>query len=334
MTRTFVILFGLFFFFSACEQEAVLDVTPIPSKLVIISNFRSASEQMVLAENDFFERDSVMRVTVSRTSPALSSIGDTLIHVPDAVVELYEGEQFLERLDYTIPTSEEEENGFQPYYSSKSYRLQPGKTYVLEVSAPNFSTVRAEGFIPQILSETTSSIDTVGMVTSNGFREVNYTLSLEIEDLVGIKNYYHLNLYQVINLLRFSPNGESSRDGIVIKGPLPFNLQNNNQEVLPYINNEGVLIRDDTFDGQKGEFVFKGNFRYNPRSQELGDFIVEVRNTSRDYYLYHSSLARQVRVQSGFDAISGPVVLYNNVENGYGIFAGYVPVFTTLDLSD
>lgn len=333
MARTFVILFGIFFFFSACEQEVIIDVTPIPSKLVIISNFSSASEQMVLADNDFFERDSVMKVTVSRTSTALTSIGDTLINIPDAVVELSEGDQFLERLHYKEPTLEEQEGGIKPYYSSQNYRLQPGKTYSLEVSVPNFSTVRAEGFIPQIISETKAFITTTEAVTSNGFRDVNYTLDLEIMDLVGIKNYYHLNLYQVVNLLRFTANGDTSRTGVVI-GPLPFNLQNNSQEVLPYINNKGVLIRDDTFDGETGEFVFEGNFLYNPQSQDLGDFIVEVRNTSRDYYLYHSSLARQIRVQSGFDAISGPVVLHNNVENGYGIFAGYVPVFTTLDLDD
>jgi len=335
MTRTFVILFGLFFFFSACEREVIIDVTPIPSKLVVISNFSNTSDQMILSENDFFKGDSVVRVTVSRTSPALSTIGDTLINIPDATVELFEGERYLEVLDYTVPTFEEEEQGFQPYYSSQNNRLQPGKTYVLKVHVSGFSEVRAECFLPQILSETRASIDTTGTLTSNGFREINYTLNLDIDDLVGIKNYYHLNLYQVVNLLRFSPDGEpSSSGGTIVKGPLTFNLQNNNQEVLPYINNKGVLIRDDTFDGEVGSFVFKGNFNYNPKTEELGDFIVEVRNTSEDYYLYHSSLARQVRVQSGFDAISGPVVLHNNVENGYDIFAGYVPIFTTLDLSD
>jgi len=328
MIRYFVIFVSFLCLFSACEKEVNIDVERLPSKLVIISNFSGNSDSHVLTGENFFSRDSVMRVTVSRTEPALSASGDTLIHVPDAVVELYSGTQFLERLAYHAPV------GQDAYYEAENFRLSAGETYNLEVSAPNFTPVSAEAFIPAIVSETQTSVSVSETTTDLGFKDVAFTLDLEIADLNGIKNYYHLNLYQVIKLLRINPiTGEVSEQG-VLNGPLAFNLQNNDQEVLPYIENKGVLIRDDNFDGETANFIFEGNFLYNPQSQALGDFIVEVRNTSKDYYLYHSSLARQVRVQSGFDAISGPVVLHNNIENGYGIFAGYTPAYTTIDLSD
>ncbi|MGK0366123.1 MAG: hypothetical protein ACI85O_003194 [Saprospiraceae bacterium] len=333
MIRYFIIFLPFLCLFSACEKEVDIDVAPISSKLVIISNFSGSNEGHALSGADFFSRDSVMRVTVSRIEPALSASGDTLINVPDAVVELYSGSQFLERLAYHPLTEEEKALGLQPYYEAESFRLSAGETYKLEVSAPNFTPITAEAYIPAIVSETRASISISESTTSNGFRDVDFTLNLEIDDLPGIKNYYHLNLYQVVNLLRINTDGDTSRTGVLI-GPLAFNLQNNNQEVLPYINNRGVLIRDDNFDGETGNFTFEGEFLYNPQSEDLGDFIVELRNTSRDYYLYHSSLARQVRVQSGFDAISGPVVLHNNIENGFGIFAGYTPAYTTIDLSD
>lgn len=336
MIRYFVISLSFLCLFSACEKEVEIDVPAISPKLVVISNFSGSEEGHIIDGNDFFLRDSVMRVTVTRTESALSASVDTLIHVPDAVVELFSGEQFLDRLTYHPVSATEEALGLQPYYEAEDFRLSSGETYNLEVSAPNFTPVTAEAYIPAIVSETRTSISTTEFTTANGLNQVNYTLNLEIDDLPGIDNYYHLNLYQVVELLRFNANGEAILAGKVLEGngPLSFNLQNNNKEVLPYVGNKGVLIRDDNFDGATGSFTFEGEFVYNSRSEQLGNFIVELRNTSKDYYLYHSSLARQVRVQSGFDAISGPVVLYNNIENGFGIFAGYTPAYTNIDLSD
>lgn len=335
MLRYIVISFSFLCFFSACEKEVDIDIPQLSSKLVIISNISGSNEGHVFNSSHLFSRDSVMRVTVSRTGTALSTSGDTLIYVPDAVVELYSGTQFLERLTYHPLTADEKSLGFNPYYEAESFRLSAGETYNLEVSAPNFTPVTAEAYIPAIVSETRTSIFISETTTSNGFKDVAFTLSLEIDDLPGIKNYYHLNLYQVVDLSRINViTGEVSWTPVLMDDPLTFSLQNNDQEVLPYIDNRGVLIRDDSFDGDTGIFIFEGNFRYNPQSERLGDFIIELRNTSKDYYLYHSSLARQVRVQSGFDAISGPVVLHNNIDNGFGIFAGYTPAFTTIDLSD
>lgn len=274
-----------------------------------------------------------MRVTVSRTAPALSQ-NDTLINVSDAVVELFaDDEVFKERLHYRQPTVQEKLRGIQPYYSTSNFIPTGGEIYTLRVSAPNFTPVEATGFIPSTEAESEASITTSESRTTNGFVNVDFELDLTINDFPTVENFYHINLYQFINLLRVSAGGDTTRTEIVI-GPLAFNLIDNNQEVLPYIDNRGVLIKDDNFDGGSGNFVFEGNFLYNPNSEEVGDFVVEVRNTSEDYYLYHSSLARQVRVQSGFDAISGPVVLHNNIENGCGIFAGYSPVFTRLDLAN
>ena len=322
MIRNISIFVSFLLLLTACEREVIIDVAPISGKLVIVSNFSSGNA---------LERDSFMRVTVSRTAPALTQI-DTLINVPDAVVELFlNNEDFKERLQYQLPTPEEKLRGIQPYYTTRSFIPVAGEIYTLKVSAPNFTPVEATGFIPSTDAQSDAFITTSESVTTNGFVNVDYTLDLTIHDFPTVENFYHVNLYQFINLLRVSAAGDTARTEIVI-GPLPFNLKDNNQEVLPYIDNRGVLIKDDNFDGGSGNFVFEGNFLYNPNSEEVGDFVVELRNTSRDYYLYHSSLARQVRVQSGFDAISGPVVLHNNIENGCGIFAGYSPVFTRLDL--
>lgn len=329
MFRT-VIIFAFFsFFFTACETEVEIDIERIPSKLVVISNFSSGN---------VLEQDSSMRVTVSRTAPALAN-NDTLITIPDAVVELWqgpEGDEFVKRLDYTEPTAEEAELGLEAYYTSGAYTPEAGTQYTIEVSVPgsNLTPVKAVGQIPELIAPHEAEIVVEETTTANGFKDVNFQLDLSIRDFAGVSNFYHLNLYQEINRLRFSIDGDTIERTPFLIGPLTFALTNNDQEVLPYINNQGALIKDKEFDGNIGEFSFRGNFPYNPASQELGVFIVELRNTSEEYYLYHASLVRQNRVQSGFDAISGAVVLFNNIENGCGVFAGYSPVFTTLDLSD
>lgn len=328
MQKYIVILFNLFLLFLfACEKEVQIDIDPIDTRLVVLSNFSNGSN--ILGE------DSLFRVTISHTRDALSN-GDTLPLVADAVVDLYEGENnFIERLSLYQPTQAEDNKGINPYYRTSSYKPQLGRSYTLRVAAPNIREIRAKGSIPQEQIDYDASIIIEKEVyTGNGYKSVDYTIDLSLQDLPDVENYYHVNLFQVINSFRVNElTGDTMRTPFIY-GPLTFDIKDNNQEVLPYIENKGVLIEDSNFDGINKLFSFKGNFRYNPNSQEPNDFIIEVRNASRDYYLYHSSLTRQVRVGEGFDAISGAVVLYNNIEDGFGNFAGYSSSVKNFQLLD
>ena len=331
MIRYLITSLSLLCFFSSCEEEVTIDIERISDRqLVVISNIRSSANNGLTGDN-FLSRNSGMRVTVSRPERAWAS-GDTLIDVPgieEGNVELYLGTQILRTLIYYSPTEEEKELGIQPYFeedpNTESYPFVAGETYNLKAFVPNIGIATAEAYIPAIVSELIDpSVFILKDTTNNGFIDLTFTLNLGIPNLPVINNYFHLNLYA--NLLK-------SNTTIVdtLLGPLAFDLQNNDQEVLPYIDNCGVLIRDDSFDGGTGHFTFKGNLLYDPNSYDLGDFIIELRNTSEDYYLYHSSLARQVRIQSGFDLISGAVVLHDNIEDGIGIFAGYAPFFVEIE---
>jgi hypothetical protein len=49
--------------------------------------------------------------------------------------------------------------------------------------------------------------------------------------------------------------------------------------------------------------------------------FAELRTVSEEYYLYYNSLSRQRTGNNG--PFADPVMIYGNVENGQGIFAGY-----------
>ena len=72
-------------------------------------------------------------------------------------------------------------------------------------------------------------------------------------------------------------------------------------------------------------------YDYDPSKYIPGDFVIELRTVSEAYYLYHITLSRQVNTDN---PLSEGVVVYDNVENGEGIFAGYSSSFNSFKLSN
>ena len=92
----------------------------------------------------------------------------------------------------------------------------------------------------------------------------------------------------------------------------------NQQDYLP-AKVGGVLFSDEKFNGLNFSGSFPMHFELEP-SQELGKLIVELRSASDDYYFFQTSVTRQ---QGPGVPVQGEVAVYNNIENGQGIFAGY-----------
>ena len=58
-----------------------------------------------------------------------------------------------------------------------------------------------------------------------------------------------------------------------------------------------------------------------PEFEALGQIFAELRTVSEEYYLYYSTFSRQQNQSDG--PFNDPIVIFNNVENGHGYFAGY-----------
>ena len=53
----------------------------------------------------------------------------------------------------------------------------------------------------------------------------------------------------------------------------------------------------------------------------MGKLFLELRSVTEEYYRYFAGLSRQK--QSSDSPFSEPVIIYDNIDGGLGIFAGY-----------
>ena len=81
------------------------------------------------------------------------------------------------------------------------------------------------------------------------------------------------------------------------------------------ISDNGVIFSDEFFNGKNYELVIYIDKQYTPF------LFTELRSVSKEYFLYMRSYFKYV--QTNGDFLAEPVMVYNNINNGIGIFAGF-----------
>ena len=286
---------------AACEKPVDFDAVQMQSELVVISNFTS---------------DRALQVVVTKTR-SVFEIEEEYPYVLDAEVNLYlDDGTFVEALVFQ---QNKNEQGV-PYYTTTAFTPQPNKIYLLKVSAPGYASVTARSQIP-----TPTELSGVAMknfhsqqIGVSGELELTYELEVNFQDPDEEKNYYHINLVQELrefNLVEGDTNWVN-----IIQQPLLFDPRQNSKERVAHLAG-GMLIRDDEFNGASFKYNLPVRFTYDPNRFRLGQLIVELRVVSEEYYRYFASLSRQ-HASKG-EPLSEPVFVFNNVEGGKGVFAGY-----------
>ncbi|MDX1941037.1 MAG: DUF4249 domain-containing protein [Saprospiraceae bacterium] len=298
MSRPLLTLVIILLLAAACESPADLNLNEFETKLAVISNFGP---------------DQPVKVQISKTQSATT--GTDPEYLEDANVLLYRGNTFLEILKLVpeSPTS-------KPYYVTENFKPQIGELYTLKVDAPGFEQVQATSKIP-----TPARIRGLG-VSDVSVRELPqelafaYKVSIIFEDPLEASNYYHLNFYQQIW------NYQVVENDTIITGnwlrKIAFSPETDNNSLIAYFDG-GVLFDDASFNGKAVGYSFTLETSIDPSKHLLGKMFTELRTVSKEYYLFHNSLSRQQTSPGG--PLSEPVIIYNNIENGQGIFAGYSP---------
>jgi hypothetical protein len=222
---------------------------------------------------------------------------DTLEHarVTNAFVVVYENDQPIDTLVHV-------ENG---KYESDFGKPFAGKTYSIRVQAENYETATAQSLIPNV-----TPIDNV-TVTEPVRGSMDYRTEIEV---AFSDNLYENNFYQIKVFSRFDRLGEDFQvePSLQIVETI-VDDPSENIEVTDW--RTGVLLKDAFFNGKKRVLSMKT--RYPGGS----NFIVELRTLSKDYYDYY--ITRSLQEASNGDPLSQPINVYSNIENGFGIFAGY-----------
>jgi hypothetical protein len=292
MPRTSTLFLLFFLMATACEKPSgPEDVEP---RLVIFSEFAS---------------NRTLEVQVAKTRSIYQGSNDQE-YVLDAKVDIYQGRTFLERLALNPEK-------FPPVYASLHLNPEPNVTYTIEASAPGFETVKGTDKIPSRIR-----IDHLGIsdiLVSPGEKpnqvEYQYRVTLEFKDPGSIVNYYHVNFIQQFFK---GPGGKEEF--------FPKSLREAKAR-FPTLKNDfyiagsqgGLLFSDETFDGRLFSKSIPLRF-YLEEDEHLGPLFVELRSVSEDYYLFQVSLTQQSGPGYPYQ---GDAPLYNNIQNGQGIFAGY-----------
>ena len=303
MFRKNLILFLGFIVLSAstCEEEVDLSITSAPPKLVIHSTFSP---------------DQSFEILLSKTQGLFEETAYQ--DIQDATVEIYQGNQFVEQLRLISSLS-------PSYYVGNSFP-EASKNYSIKISAPSLPSIEAQNTIPKKVD--ISSVNVTGVRIKNlqiidpegKDREYTFTVKTTIKDPVDIENYYHLNFYIEPIEYIITMEEDTFINVLPLFGPLALDDPLDNSPAVPFLL-EGALIKDQTFNGQEQSFSFQFLRQIDSSDRLIGNVIVELRSVSKEYYLYHSSLHRHVIAQA--NPLSEPVIVFNNIQNGYGTFSGY-----------
>lgn len=180
----------------------------------------------------------------------------------------------------------------------------PGVNYEVVANAPGFPEARSTNRIP-VPVEVNSASTRISNIAGGG--DENSEITLSFDDPAG-KNYYFLAVLV--------------DDSLFGQDRFPINLESNNPALnatplYSEYNFQGLLFSDLSFEGRTAE-ITAISFFYNLDS--ISTTLV-LGTLSEDYFKYAQTYSSFFENQ--FNPFAEPVRIHNNVENGYGIFAGF-----------
>jgi len=244
-------------------------------------------------------------VHVSKTA---SQFDTMLVNVSNALVEIYQGENLIAELP---------SNGFG-YYSDSILYPEIGKSYTLKVNVPDYDEVSATDSVPSTFSEFTYKGFKENAWFDEGGRAYN-ALTFEIEDQASS------NFFEVMYRANYSKQ-YSWQDTI------SYYFRISHFSLFDPVVEEGrsiSIFTDQRFNGTNYTIqMMEGNGIWSADSLHLN---VQVLQGSQTFYTYRTSFYKHYHAQySDFFNPTEPIIMYSNINNGYGIFAGYRSKFYPL----
>jgi uncharacterized protein YceK len=254
--------------------------------------------------------DSAFSVNISRSFHVLEDESDkNLPFLDKATVQVFENGDYLFNLDYKTYGN----------YDKTDYTPETGKKYTLKVSCPGFKDVTCQASIPEkvpILDFDT----TFTHISDEEYGDYYYySGKLKYNDPSGIENQYLLS----------SKLGYKTETGDTIWGE-SWLWPDEAAELLALELNGDIFWDDKYTDGKEVTIDF--NFytystTYPDNDLPETDTVLIVfyfKTINKDYYRYLNSLEKYFYdTYEGTGPFTEPVVIYTNVDKGYGIFAGY-----------
>lgn len=289
-SKTILLLAASLVCCASCTKIIEINLPPHEPKLVV---------------NSLFTDGQRIKVHLSKTTSVFEY--STPI-IDNGLIRLFRNDEEIDTLIYS--------NGY--YYSDVV--AEQAETYSVIISAPGMGEVSSEDNIPEkTLIESYEHRDSV-IMDDNNFPVMQFEMNFT--DQPGL-SFYELSIiaeYYVGNFQRRHPVGlEYNSDPILVSTGL-----------LDYYPHS-IVFTDEMFDGeetnikvnysiQTGEMPLIGS---GPEYSYL--LYVSFRSVSESYYNYiRKQIIYRYNLESNiFTGMADPVLLFSNINGGYGIFGGY-----------
>lgn len=294
--KTALLSLPLLLALSACEQIIEPDLPEHTPRLVLQA---------------FFTPDSTWVAFVGRSAGILESQPERERAVAEATVELLVGDRVIDELEFF-----QEER----LYVWEKGALQAGESYSLRVSAPGFATIQATDAIPRLVPTAIASYRINTSADSESRISGDFSIKLEIQDPPGETNYYQIRFFRSGHRLGrdeepFEESFYTVEESFSTQDPSII-ADNDVDDFIEELST-APFFKDTLFDGQTHVIELSGDYD----APEHSRFYIQVLYVSETYYEYLKSARLHNSTQD--NPFAEPVSVYSNVENGYGIFAGY-----------
>jgi hypothetical protein len=272
----------LLFLFTACELIVDVDV-PFDGEQIVVDSF--------------FDPDSLWKVTLSLNRHILDPNEINFKRVSDAVIEIHDENGLVTTLQYT-------ENG---KYVSLTEKPAAEKQYTMFVNSLKYGTVNAVSHAPVVTL--IKSVEREDIIKGN---ERFTVFRLKIHDKKETKDFYHLKV-------DYTQEQYNNQSGEIRSFTRSIPIGSDNPELSDqFISAEqGLLIKDVLFNGEETEIKFRIDAGH---LSGITEFSIALKSISEDYFRYMAT--RQLQKEINGDPFAQPVNVFNNVTNGFGIFAG------------
>ncbi len=255
------------------------------------------SEKLVV--NEYFNNIEPFTIQVSVSKDAYKDADPYILTAAEAKVSLTENGVAIPLLF----------NSFDRVFYS-NLKPQPGKNYNLSVTANNFGSITSNGALPNnIASKIVKLIENGGLDMQGNKSDL---LKLTFKDDANTKDYYKLNFFYYSELIgKFNA--------------FDFELK----DILTAVNtiktrDGGFLFSDESFNGKDKTFTAVPPFGI-VAANTGAKYLIQIQRLNDDFWKYNTSLEQYrggFSGGSGSNIFGGAVIVYSNIHNGLGIFAG------------
>lgn len=289
-----------------------------------------------LVTNSFIGAGEPVAVRVSRSQSVLDNANIHFIKGAEVVL-LEEG---------TVVATLEENSEPEGLYTA-SFAPSAGKNYTLQVSKSGYETIEAVASIPKPIPIQEIDYDTT--MFSSTYQDGDTTIverrvsveeiRLTFVDPPNERNYYEVAVsrYFVRPVYQYDEWGNLVFDSLnmpvvidSVQELYPIDLLSDDPLLTgnsDFLEDDGsaygayFTFPDDLLEGKRYTLRLRPTNNYYSRTEEENQYVVFLRTISEAQYQYFVS--NELQYNNEGNPFAEPAQVYNNIENGFGIFAGH-----------